>query len=429
MTRRSGWFTKALLLILFAGVAALVLSLIPLSPLKQPVQVKLSETLGRNVTVDSVRLSLIGSPHLVLTGVTAHEDPTFGDGVFLRADEVRAGIDVIQYLKSRLIVIDSIAFKTVQVNLVRNRDGVWSWSTLGNRSSEGSTASSLTFQPISYSAILTPQTKIPAGASTLREINFENASVKLRDNSGSQPSELFYRNLVLNASLTPQGGSDSGHSTQARGSLVMRSEEDGEADRFKGTLPFDIKIDNRGPSMLSVSGSIGPGPIETGALTVGEFAINGELNSNKDAPLTGKGQLTLTDLNIQTANLSERVARALKVDQIGDMSPGTAVSDLVTDFQISEGTVHTTGLRIQQLDGLGDATAQNGDFKIDAALIVNYAATVLLSPEATSRVKSMSTALGLVVTILETNNRLSVPINVSGDVRNPEVEVDVSRIF
>jgi len=41
----------------------------------------------------------------------------------------------------------------------------------------------------------------------------------------------------------------------------------------------------------------------------------------------------------------------------------------------------------------------------------------------------LSPALGLVVTILETNNRVSVPINVSGDVRNPEVQVDVSRIF
>jgi hypothetical protein len=429
MIRRNGWFTKTLMVILFAGVAVVVLSLIPLSPLKQSVQVKLSETLGRNVTVDSVRLNLIGSPHLVLTGVTAHEDPAFGDGVFLKANEVRAGVDVIQYLRSRLIVIDSIVFKSAQVNLVKNRDGVWSWSTLGKPSSEASTASSLMFQPVSYSTILTPQTRFPAGASTLREVKFENASVKLRDNGGSEPSELFYRNLVLNAWLTPQKGADSGHSTQARGNLVMRSEEDGEADRFKATLPFDIKIDDRGPSMLSVSGSIGPGPIETGNLTIGEFSISGELNSNKDAPLTGKGQLSLTDLNIQTANLSERVARALKVDQIGDMSPGTAVTDLVTDFQISEGTVHTTGLRIQQLDGLGDATAQNGEFKIDAALIVNYAATVVLSPEATSRVKSMSTALGLVVTILETNNRLSVPINVSGDVRNPEVQVDVSRIF
>ena len=429
MARPKGWFTKALLLILFAGAAAGLLSMMPLSPLKQSVQLKLSDTLGRKVTVDSVRLNLLGRPHLVLTGVTAHEDPAFGEGVFLKANEVRAGVDVIQYLRSRQIVIDSIVFKSAQLNLVKNRDGVWSWSTLGKRSSEASTSSSAMVQPLFVSAIPAAPAGIPASASTLREVKFENASVKLTDNAGSGRSELFYKNLVLNASLTPHENVDSGHSTQARGNLVMRSEEDGEADRFEATLPFDIKIDDRGASLLSFSGSIGPGPIETENLSIGAFAISGEIHSNSNAPLTGNGQLSLTDLDIRTANLSEKVARALKVDQIGDMSPGTAVTDLKTDFRISEGTVHTTGLRIQQLDGLGDATAQNGDFKIDAALIVNYAATVVLSPEATSRVKSMSTTLGLIVTILETNNRLSVPINVSGDVRNPEVQVDVSRIF
>ena len=178
-----------------------------------------------------------------------------------------------------------------------------------------------------------------------------------------------------------------------------------------------------------MSGSIGPGPIETRNIGIGAFAINGEIDSNRNEPLTGNGQMSANDLDIHTVNLSERVARALKLDQIGDMSPGTTVATLETDFQVSQGTVHTTGLRIQQLDGLGDATAPNGSFKIESVLIVNYAATVVLSSEATSRVKSGSPTLGLVVTILESNNRVSVPINVSGDVRNPEVQVDVSRIF
>jgi hypothetical protein len=105
----------------------------------------------------------------------------------------------------------------------------------------------------------------------LKEIKFENASVRLRDYVGPEPSEVYYKNLVLNASLTPQAGGDSGPSSQARGSLVLQSEKDGEADRFKATLPFDLKIDHRGPSMLSVSGSIGPGPIETDNISIGEF--------------------------------------------------------------------------------------------------------------------------------------------------------------
>jgi hypothetical protein len=153
------------------------------------------------------------------------------------------------------------------------------------------------------------------------------------------------------------------------------------------------------------------------------------MSTNTNGPLTGKGQLSAHDFDIHTANISERVARALKLDQIGDMNPGTVVAGFDTEFQIVEGTVHTTGLRIQQLDGLGDATAETGSFKIESSLIVNYSATLVLTPEATSRVKSVSPALGLVVTILETDSRVSVPINITGDVRNPEIQVDVSRIF
>jgi len=135
--------------------------------------------------------------------------------------------------------------------------------------------------------------------------------------------------------------------------------------------------------------------------------------------------------NIELQTLDRvRVDIRLEVGSVTEsVNVNATVAALETDFQISQGTVHTSGLRIQQLDGLGDATAPNGNFRIDSALILNYAATVVLTPEATSRVKSLSPALGLVVTILETNNRVSVPINVSGDVRNPEVQVDVSRIF
>ena len=430
MPKRRGCFSKLLLLIVIVSAVIAALPLVPLSPLKNSVELKLSETLGRMVTIESVRLNLIRSPHLILTGLTAHEDPAFGEGVFIKANEVRAGFDIIRYLRNRQIVIDSITLKSPQIDLVKNRDGVWSWTTLGKQSSEEATVSSLVAEAVSYSSILSIPSADSLSGTTLRKIKIESASVKLKDYGGSEKSEVVYKNIALNASLTPQAGDDSGYiCTQAKGDLVLQSEEDGEADLFKATLPFDLKIEGRGAPALSVRGSIGPGPIETKNINIGELAINGEINSNRHAPLTGNGHLYVNDLDIHPINLSEQVARALKLDQIGDMSPGTAVASLETEFQISQGTVYTTALRIQQLDGLGDATAPNGSFKIESALNVNYAATVVLSPEATSLVKSISPALGLVVTILETNNRVSVPIDVRGDVRNPEVRVDVSRIF
>jgi hypothetical protein len=136
-----------------------------------------------------------------------------------------------------------------------------------------------------------------------------------------------------------------------------------------------------------------------------------------------------SDLFVSAFNLSEQVARALKIDQIGDMQPGTTIARLETDFKISNGSFNTTDLRIQELDGLGDANAQAGSFRLESALTVNYAAMVILSPDATARVKSVNTMVGLVVTALETNDRVSIPLNITGDLRNPEIQVDVNRIF
>ena len=126
---------------------------------------------------------------------------------------------------------------------------------------------------------------------------------------------------------------------------------------------------------------------------------------------------------------SGSMAGALRIAQVGDMNKGTVLGSLETDFQLGDNVVNTQNLRIQQLDGLGDATANQGWFKIESALTLNYVATVVLSPDATSEVKKSSPIIGFVATILENNNRVSVPVNITGDARNPQVQVDVSRIF
>jgi hypothetical protein len=236
----------------------------------------------------------------------------------------------------------------------------------------------------------------------------------------------------MNAELAPQSDGDAA-GTQAKGEISMQSGEDNHEGALTTALttrlPFDLVIRGARSSSLSMRGSIGPGEIQTNNLRIRSFEVNGEIHSEKDAPLQGTGKMYASDLFVSAFNLSEQVARALKIDQIGDMQPGTTIARLETDFKISEGSFNTTDLRIQELDGLGDANAQAGSFRLESALTVNYAAMVILSPDATARVKSVSTIVGLVVTALETNDRVSIPLNITGDLRNPEIQVDVSRIF
>lgn len=430
MARPGRRFIRLLLILsLISAAAVLAAPLVPLPPLKDELELKLSEALGRKVTINSARLTLINGPYVTLAGMSAHESPAFGEGVFLRADQVRADIDLIRYLRTRRFVIDSLNLLSPQIDLIKNADGVWSWTTIGREPKEQATLSNMT----SKAAMGFPAFAILSlwdgslSTSSFNRINLENASVRLIDQTGSGPPEMIYRNIGLTASLTPiADGAGSG--SQAKGEVIVQSEADGEADLFKTALPFDLRIE-RGAPALSISGSIGPGRIETGNMEVGAFSITGDIHSEGSGTLTGKGQMSANQMFIRTANLSEQIAHALKVDQIGDMSPGTGIASLETDFLISRDTVHTPGLRIEQLDGLGDATTQNGSFKIESALTVNYAATVVMSADSTSRLKQISPMLGVLVTILETNHRVSVPISISGDVRKPQIRVDVSRIF
>jgi AsmA protein len=436
MARRRGRFLRlALGLIVIAGAAAVAAPLLPLPPLKGAAESRLSETLGRRVTVESVRVDLLRGPALLLKGVTAQDDPSLGDGVFLKAGEVRAGIDPIRYLRTRRLAIDSLTLKSAEITLVRNTDGTWNWTTLGaaGASQPGATSSlfsvalnSMTEAAFSIFSFLTPAGS--SGAHGLKRISLENGSVRLIDRTKSDSAETMYRNITLNASLARQAPADAGPGTQASGDIAIHSaSDDSGSEPFDAALPFQLLISDSTP--LDVSGWVGPGPLETRNLTVGGFAMTGDLRAERGKPLTAKGQLSGTELFIRTMNLSERVSRAVNVSQIGDMSPGTRIAKLEAAFQIDQGTINTSILRVQQVDGLGDARAENGSFKVDSALTVNYAATVTLTPDATAQIKSAGPMLGLLATLLETNNQLSVPVRITGDLRQPEVQVDVSRIF
>ncbi|HJZ67284.1 MAG TPA: hypothetical protein VKF81_03985 [Blastocatellia bacterium] len=406
-------FLRLLLIVIAIVVTAIALApLFPLSPLKSEVEVRLSEMLGRKVTIDSVQLTLITGPSLKVSGMTAQEDAAFGGGVFLKANEARAELDLVQYVRTRRLAIKALTFQSPQINLVKNPNGVWSWTSLGKQSPV-STVSKVTRMAIA--AFLGGS----ISTVTLNQLRVENASVKLIDRTGAGPAEVLYKHIELNALMAPPG--------QIKGELAAQSNEDGEADVLKAALPFDLRIEGNSP--FTISGTVGPGPVQTRNLSVGDLSINGQLHTDPNSPLAGVGQISITQMFIPTVNLSENVASALKVDQIGDMNPGTRIASLQTDFQISRSTFNTSGLQIQDLDGLGDATADNGSFQIQSALTVNYAATINLSPEATARIKSISPVLGLLVTVLESNNRISVPLNIKGDIRRPEIQVDVSRIF
>jgi hypothetical protein len=502
MAKKRGWLLRLLLLVAVLIAAAIAIApFVPLGPLKPAVESRLSSTLGRKVTVGSLRLSLLGGPYVLIDSMTAEEDTAFGQGSFLKADQVRANLALMPLILRRQVVLDGLRIKSADLTFIKNNQGVWSWTTLGQSGAD---------TPVAYDAAFSyarqwASTTLAAlfaqvqTSTALDSINIEGASVRLVDSSGAQqPPESLYKNVALRATVTRPTAS----SSQAVGELRVESSEEDGAELLKADIPFDITIDRNLSPKLSARGVLGPGRLQsknfdaegfksavnlngstvtldqmelslyegtmrgrldldlatqrftadaqvenlnldqalasklqipgqiTGHITA-QFKLGGQLLGFQQSipTINGTGHMSSSDMFIASVNISEQVARALQIEHIGDMNPGTNIGHIESEFQLDQGTVRTNNLRIQQMDGLGDATASQGWFKVASPPTLNYAATLVLNSEATARVKSASTLIGIAVTILESNNQVAIPVNITDQVSNPQVQVDVSRLF
>ena len=486
-------FIFSLLLMAIPMVAA---PFVPLDSIKPDVESRLSTLLGRPVSVGSMRLSFLGGPYLYINQITAKEDPTFGDGTFMQANQLRANFSLLAYVLHKRVELDGVRLQSPDITFVKNTEGAWSWTTLGKSQTA---QNALQDSPVRIgSALLFAFAFAGIGEPNREEITVEQATVRLQDRAARQPSETLYRNVNLQVTIDRPADTNS----HATGQLKIHSDESDGAQLLHTEMPFDLTIDRSASPAITAQGSLGPGAIESKNFAADNFKSSLEMSDGSvtlkqmemnlyDGSLTGNLQLNLgtqrfdaegeaQNLNLDTAlasklqlpgqltghinshfklggllrsfqetvptiigdghvsspglfiasvNISQQVAQALKLSQIGDMNQGTQTGALDADFHIEQGVIRTSNLQIQQLDGLGDASANEGWFKVDAAPTFSYAANILLSDDATAKVKNTSPLIGAAVSVLEVNHRVTVPINLSGEVRNPQVSVDVQRLI
>ena len=420
MARQRRWLWR---LIFFAAFIVAVLSLAPLLPLgwlKPKVEARLSAAMGRKVTVDSMRLTVWGGPYLTLNGLTAKEDPDFGATDFLKANDVRVSFSLLRAF-SRPFVINRLTVHAPEFTFIKKKSGAWSWSSLGEVASSRTASLPDTPALVQIAAALL----VGESSAKIEQIDVDGASVRLIDQTGAQPPETLYKTLTLNATMTDdQADAASRHAT---GTLRAASDESG-AELLKTELPFDFIVNRNASPGLSLKGAFGPGPLQTRSFIAQSFKLDGQFNNERATGLSGSGGLSATGVFLPSVNVSEQVASAARVPTIGDMSEGTKIGSLETQFHLEHDVINTTRLNVQQLDGLGDASAATGWFKIEAALTLNYSANVELSSDATTQLKSSANVLiSAAVGAMATNNRVTVPLSITGDVRNPRVQVDLRR--
>src|SRR6185437_1287222 len=126
------------------GIAVLILAvvLVPLINLgryHRTISESLSRALGHQVSLGSVNLTLFPLPGLVIHNFAVEEDPAFGAEPLLLAPEVTVYPRLSSLWRERL-EIGRIDLENASVNLARDADGRWNFSSLLLQASRTATA-------------------------------------------------------------------------------------------------------------------------------------------------------------------------------------------------------------------------------------------------------------------------------------------------
>jgi uncharacterized protein involved in outer membrane biogenesis len=511
-----------LLLIVVVFAAIVVLPLIPLDSFKPRVESALSRALGRTVTVRTMHLTLVKRPALIIDGVTAKEDPRFGEGNLLEADHARAELAIGPLLAHRQIVIRNLVLDSPRFTFSKTSSGLWSWATIGERQQhetsfippeedkDSASPNVLSADFTSSMFLAIPGRGLLAGPipDGIDGLEINQASVSLVDKSDSPGWNSTYNRVSLSAKLTAKPGGAAALDMQAAGTLTVSATDASGAAQLTASLPFDVQISASGRGGMSIQGDVGPGDIQTvnfaaqnfksqvsvqgqkvafdqveanlyegdiqGAVAFdmadpkigfdsqgsvhnlnidqafgGKLGVPGKITGhiNADfklhgeggqfpesiATISGGGHMSSNDLVMASVNLGQQMAQRLGA-QLGDMRPGLAIGHAESGFEIQQGLIKLDDPKLQAIGGLGDATADQGWLKITAgagqpAVEMNFSATITLSAETTKALASSNPLYGAAIALLQSGNRLTVPVSITGDARQPDIQVDVSRIL
>jgi AsmA protein len=127
-------WTKILLAIL--AVIVLIVLAIPLfvnaNTFRPVIEKQLSQVFGREVKFGDLSLSVLHG-RMTARDLTVSEDPAFGSGPFLTADELRIGIALRPLVLSHELEIRSFEIYAPKINLIRATNGTWNVSSIGHR--------------------------------------------------------------------------------------------------------------------------------------------------------------------------------------------------------------------------------------------------------------------------------------------------------
>ncbi len=222
-----------------AGVIILLLIAIPLfinvNNYRPQIESNLSSALGRQVKVGNLSLSIF-SGSVKADQLSIADDPKFSTSPFIQAKALAVGVELMPLIFSKKLNVTNIEIEHPEIFLLRNRDGVWNFSSLGGQSNGGAA-------------------KPAADSSTNSTSNINIAKLDLTD-----------------------GTVTVGSSTGKRQPIVYKNVDIAVRDfAFTGSFPLSASVGLPGGGSLKIEGKAGPINPTDSALT----PVDGKIHISK----------------------------------------------------------------------------------------------------------------------------------------------------
>lgn len=125
------WKIVGIVIAILIVVAIALPFLINVNSFRPEIESNLSSTLGRAVKVGDLSLSLL-SGSVEANDLSIADDPKFSNSPFLQAKSLGVGVELMPLIFSKKLNVTHLIIKEPQVVILRDRDGVWNFSSLGN---------------------------------------------------------------------------------------------------------------------------------------------------------------------------------------------------------------------------------------------------------------------------------------------------------
>lgn len=103
------------------------------------IESNVGSALGRPVKVGNLSLSIF-SGSVEANELSIADDPKFSNTPFIQAKSLKVGVELMPLIFSKQLNVTHLVIEQPQITLLRNREGIWNFSSLGNQAGQAAKA-------------------------------------------------------------------------------------------------------------------------------------------------------------------------------------------------------------------------------------------------------------------------------------------------